>query len=163
MKCDTLEYLKNMVSIKKQKYDQCVNLLNALQSHLTCLEEDSIEKMEEMLEEESRLTHLIDTLDEQYNSVEQKVLAQMKIISIDQLENIEVKQIIQCQEKIYQLIKESKQLNNKIIEKSEQALQDVKRELNIIGQSKQQSKLSSQYLNPYQQASQISYFIDKKK
>ncbi len=155
------KYIERLIDVLKKKHVLLRSILSLTQAQSSQISEDSIEKLQKLIDEKQRVIEDINKLDDEFNVYFARLKTTLKISSLDELNaaGLEgaklLKEITAGILKIITEISEMEKTNN---EKSKELLGALGSEVKKINQGKRANNAYA--LKPMNTS---SYFIDKKK
>lgn len=138
----------------KEKIGLLVSLRQIFQKHFEMLQQENIDEVLLLVEQENDIMKKIDVLDEK-----KRVFYQEAFSNTEEILNLEIE--------IQSIGKELAALHDDVIKLSEDCLRNFDNQIKMVQKEKseilQRQNAQNKYLNPYSDASQVSYFMDFKK
>jgi len=138
----------------KDKIRLLASLLQVFQNQYEMLLKEDIDKVLLMIEQENDIMQKIDVLDQQNSIYYQETYS-----SIKEIGDLEIQ--------IQSIGQDLTALHHDIVNLSENTLKRFDNQIKMVQKERveifQRQNVQGKYLNPYEQASQTAYFIDKKK
>lgn len=155
------KYIERLIDLLKKKHVLLRSILSLTQAQVSQINEESIDKLQKLIDEKQHVIDDINSLDDEFNVYFTRLKSTLKINSLDELnaEELEGAKVLkEVTAGIISLIKEISELEKTNNEKSKELLGTLSGEIKKLNQGK---KVNTGYVSkPFNSA---SYFIDKKK
>lgn len=156
--------LQDLLYLKNKKKELFLGFYRLLQKHEECLKTGNTENVELILEDEKKCIMAIDDIDTQYSQREKDSFGEVKKEKI--VGSVHEQNLQKVQKEIEEVALEAQKLNNSILNLMEIEMKKTQQDIRELQDTKiklkQQETINHRYNNPYEQAAQASYFIDKK-